>query len=374
MITNNISMLNPTKHTAGLSLIELMVALAISSLLMLGLVASFKSSSDSQKALEKAGILIENGRYAVNLIADDLRIAGYFGYYADESNPPTSLQDPCSTSTATLLTAVKMPIQGYPSSTLPTALSGTACASLLTSNNLKSGSDVLVVRRADTQMFSGTPVDGQIYVQANSDTINVLEGDSGAGTVNATSSNTVDGNAQALKKYPKVATSDWADIRKYHVDVYFVSPCAIGTGTNGVCQAGDARMPTLKRLELTASSGSTSMEIVPLVEGIEFMKVEYGIDTTPSTVDALTKLSGDSIPDTYVTAPTAAQWPYVVAARVYLLARATETTQGYTDSKSYTLGVVSGGTTIAAASDSYTRHVFSAEVRPMNLAGRREIP
>lgn len=370
-----------------------MVALAISSLLMLGLVASFKSSSDAQKQLEKAGILIENGRYALNLIADDLRVAGYFGFYSDESNPPTTLLDPCETgSTANLKTAVKMPIQGYnAASTTETILANASFDAstmtcddkgLFTSANLEPGSDVLVVRRADTQVFTGVPVDGQIYIQSNTAGINVLAGDSSAGSVSGSSSNTADGSAQSLRKYPKAASSGWADIRKYHVDVYFVAPCITGSGTNGVCTSSDSNpvtspknaVPTLKRLELTSSGGSTSMEIMPLVEGIEYMKVEYGIDTSPTVVNAVTKLSGDSIPDSYVTSPTAAQWPYVVATRVYILARATEPTNGYTDSKSYTLGLVGGGTTIAAAGDSYTRHVFSAEVRPMNLAGRREIP
>lgn len=378
---------------SGLSLIELMVALAISSLLMLGLAASFKSSSDAHKQLERAGDLIENGRYAISVLNDDISTAGYFGYYYNQSNPPTTLVDPCETSSlSNLTTAIKMPIEGYTAASLTQTIldnpsfdaSKMTCddKGLFTAANLAPGSDVLVIRRADTQALDGTPVDGQIYIQSNSSEIKVLRGNSSAGTVNNTSSNTADGSAQTIRKYPKATTSPddtyWGDIRKYHVDVYFVAPCITGSN-NGVCTAADAansknNIPTLKRLELSAASGATTMEIVPLVEGIEYFKVEYGIDTTPSTVNAVTKLTGDSIPDTYVTSPTAAQWPNVVSVRVYLLVRASDKTQGYIDSKTYTLGTVGGGTIVAPANDAYNRHVFSAEIRPMDLAGRREIP
>ena len=383
-----------TSKYSGLSLIELMVALAISSVLMLGLVASFKSSSDAHRQLERAGDLIENGRYAMSIIGEDVSTAGYFGYYYDQSNPPTTLADPCETSSLTNLTAaIKMPIEGYNAASLTQTIlanpsfdpSTMTCddKGLFTAANLAPGSDVLVVRRADTEALDGVPVTGQIYIQSNSDEIKVLLGNSSAGTVNETSTNTADGSAQTIKKYPKAASSPantyYGDVRKYHVDVYFVAPCITGSGTNGVCTAADAansknNIPTLKRLELTTVGGATTMQIVPLVEGIEYFKLEYGLDTSPATVNAMTKSIGDSIPDSYVTSPTASQWANVVSVRIYILARASDKTDGYVDSKTYTLGTVSGGTFIAAANDPYNRHVFSAEVRPMDLAGRREIP
>lgn len=375
---------------SGLSLVELMVALAISSLLMLGLVASFKSSSDAQKELEKASVLIENGRYAINVLSDDLKHAGFFGYYFNTADPG-ALQDPCALTTANLATALGMPMQGYASETLGEDIllhtdfdaSATTCddLGLFTDNNLADGSDVVVVRRANTEVFTGTPDNNEVYIQSNSRSINVFACSGSTCSMNGSSSS-LTSTVQALRKYPPLGTSSaYADIRKYNVHVYFVAPCIVGTDlvTDGVCTSADNAdpdngVPTLKRLELNTASGATTMEIVPLVEGVEYLKMEYGIDTSPTTVDTVTGLSGDSIPDSYVDYPTAAQWPYVVSARVFILARSTEKTDGYTDTKTYTLGTISGGTSVPAASDGYRRHVFSAEVRPMNLAGRREIP
>jgi type IV pilus assembly protein PilW len=383
------ALLHGPRTTAGLSLIELMVALIISSLLMLGLVSSFKTSSDAQKAIEKAGMLIENGRYAVNLLSDDIKHAGYYGQFFDLGDPPTTLQDPCETgSTGNLRTAMGMPLQGYTAASLTArpVISATSCdeKGLFTNANIATGSDMIVVRRASTEVFTGVPVDNEVYIQANNREVNILLGNEDAGAVSGTTAKGVDNvtrTSSTPRKYPRVSGSDYADTRKFIIHVYFVAPCSVGSGASGVCAAGDDDIPTLKRLELTAvdtdddgEGDTTAMDLVPLVEGIEYMKFEYGLDTSPSTVNSITGLTGDSVPDTYVTSPSAAQWPYVTTVRVYLLVRSTETTAGYTDAKSYTLGTVGGGTAIAAANDAYTRHVFSAEVRPANLAGRREIP
>jgi len=380
------------KRGSGLSLIELMIALLISSLLMLGLVSSFKTSSDAQKEIEKAGMLIENGRYAMSVLADDIHHAGFYGFFYETGTPPTTLQDPCETASLTNLhTAMGIPLQGYTAPSISTSIrqwpyygtwnSTSTCddKGFFTSANLAPGSDVVVVRRADTQVFTGTPTTGEIYLQANHRTASLLLGNQSAGTVdgNDPGSKTADNQDQSalnLRKYPTVTTAPWADTREYHVHVYFVAPCSIGSGTNGVCTTADDNIRTLKRLELTATGGATTMTLEPLAEGIEYLKLEYGIDNSPTTVNSITNSVGDGIPDSYITSPTAAEWPTVMAVRIYILARSTEATTGYTDAKAYTLGSVGGGTSISAANDPYTRHVFSAEVRPTNVAGRREIP
>src|SRR3970282_2307983 len=104
---------------------------------------------------------------------------------------------------------------------------------------------------------------------------------------------------------------------------YFVANNSVGT--DGV--------PTLKRAELTGSG----FTIVPLVEGVENLKLEYGIDA-----------NGDGMPEGYSTTPdtyggcvaaacAVANWRNVTMAKVYVLARNTEPSPGYTNSKTYTL-------------------------------------
>ena len=40
-------------------------------------------------------------------------------------------------------------------------------------------------------------------------------------------------------------------VRQYHVYIYYISTCSIGTGTGGACQSTDPQIPTLKRAELS---------------------------------------------------------------------------------------------------------------------------
>ena len=369
---------NITKKQLGLSLIELMVAVAIGAFLMLGLTTTFRNSSESQRALTKSSQLIENGRYAISILDEDLRHAGYYGYFYLLDDPPANVPDPCEISSlARLKEGMSVPVQTYTAATnftdraVITSTPATTChAALLTDLNLSAGSDILVVRRANTAVFLGSPNTNEVYIQSNARSANLMYGVSAA-TVPTNSADN-DGTANLMKFPSKTGDTTVADTRSYEVHVYFIAPCSFGNGANDVCTATDDGIPTLKRLELSSDGTNTEMAIVPLVEGIEYMKLEYGLDTSPTTVNPVTKLQGDGVPDSYVTSPTQAQWPAVVSVRVHLLARSPQATRDHTDTKRYKLA----GTTLPASltNDSFKRHVFSTEVRSMNMSGRREIP
>jgi len=362
------------RYSSGMSLIELMVAIAIGSLLMLGLASTFKNSSDTQREIERSGRLIENGRYAIDLLTTELHHAGYFGHFYAAVAAPGALPDPCEVSNLTNLTAaMSMPIQGYAAANLTTRpdIAATTCddKGLFTNANLSPGSDIFVVRRASTAVFTGTPITNEVYIQANPRTMNILPGNSSA-TVPAMAANNT---AQTMRKFPHDSTNtEPADTHKYQVHAYFVAPCSFGTGNNGVCTAADDTTPTLKRLELTSNGTSTIMRIVPLVEGVEYMKITYGIDTIPATINPATGFAGDGVPDVYTATPALTEWPLVVAARIYLLMRATEPSPGFVDTKQYAFPPTA--ITLGPFNDGFKRQVYSTEVRPMNLAGRREVP
>ncbi len=273
------------------------------------------------------------------------------------------------------------PIQGFaaasltvfPNPTAITALTPYDDKGLFTNTNLTSGSDVLAIRRASTTIFTGAPTTNDVYLQANGSARTILFGSASGNVPTTNAAGTTNLVGTAMAKYPFSTTNNsFADTWKYNVHVYFVAPCSFGTGANDLCQTGDDAIPTLKRLELTSVSGATTMKIEPLVEGIEYMKVRYGIDNSPTTINATTGFAGDGIPDVYDPAVTAAQWPLVVSIRIYLLVRSPEATTGYTDTKTYDFS----NTTVSLGpfNDAFKRHVYSSEVRPMNLAGRREIP
>jgi type IV pilus assembly protein PilW len=118
------------------------------------------------------------------------------------------------------------------------------------------------------------------------------------------------------------------------------------------------------------------------------MKLEFGVDTTRTdtttgasltTTNANTGKVGDGVPDNYTLTPALADYANTVSVRVDLLVRNAEKSTGYTDNKTYNLGVdptvlTSPAWTITAPGDAYRRHVYAAEVRLVNLAGRKENP
>ena len=169
------------------------------------------------------------------------------------------------------------------------------------------------------------------------------------------------------RTFPLIAAS----IRKYRTHIYFVAPCSTPNGGGVLCtgSADDlgSPLPTLKRLELGAGGAFT---IVPIVEGIEAIRVEYGVDSSPTIADPGTGLIGDGLPDAFVNAPSVAEMGNAVAARIYVLARNTSPSGGYVDDKTYTMGTL----TTTATNDKYKRHVYGAETRIANQSGRREIP
>ena len=97
--------------------------------------------------------------------------------------------------------------------------------------------------------------------------------------------------------------------------------------------------------------------ITPLVEGIEYMQLDYGLDTDL-----------DGLANNYIQAPAATEWPNIVTVKVNILARNTESTTGYTDTKIYNLGLAENVTPGGA----FKRHVYTQLIRLNNPAGRRE--
>ncbi len=74
------------KYAAGVTLIELMVALAIGAVLMLGLVQVFAASRSAYQMSEGMARVQENSRFAMDFIQRDLRMAGHFGCSTDQAH------------------------------------------------------------------------------------------------------------------------------------------------------------------------------------------------------------------------------------------------------------------------------------------------
>lgn len=82
------------RTSRGLSLIEIMIALAISSLLILGLVQVFSASRSAYQLSEGLARTQENARFAIDFLQRDIRMAGHFGCVNDQAHFVKNEGDP----------------------------------------------------------------------------------------------------------------------------------------------------------------------------------------------------------------------------------------------------------------------------------------
>ena len=344
---------SPTRRAqAGISLIELMISMAIGLFLLAGLVAVFVNSAQSSAELSKAAQQVENGRFAMQTLVEDLQHAGYYGqYFAVDAPVATLLPDACDYGAsgppyAALREALLLPVQGY--GDWDASLS--AC---LPAANHKAGTDILVVRRADTTATTGSNFDiGRLYLQTNANSQEANNPLIRAAT--ATNGSLGTGNTFWLLD----KNSQPGPVRKLRVHIYFVSPCSTPTVCTG--GSGDDGVPTLKRLELV----SGGFAVVPIAEGIENLQFDYGVDADE-----------DGAPEApFVETPANPQaWANVVAINVNLIARNVEGSAGYSDPKTYQVGEFVTWTPTGGDLQ-FKRHAYSELARIVNVSARRETP
>ena len=330
----------------GMTLVELMVSITIGLFLVLGLVTLFASMSSTRSELDKSSRQIENGRYAIQMLSDETRHAGYYGSLVNSPALPssvTSLPDPCSTDLTVIRNSMGLPIQGYAGAASATTLSAGNLGCL---TNYMANTAVLVVRRASTNVgFSSASFNIQVSGCAGDAAPYLVLGDSTAGNFTL--------HKNISPGCTPITGAALADITPYLTRIFFVSSCSTLT-SSGACNDS---VPTLKRIDIAPAGRTTT----PLVEGIEDIQFDYGIDS-----------SLDGAPDLYTSSATPTptsltDWQNVMTLRIYVLARNLDQTAGYTDTRTYQLGPVSfnpGG--------AYKRHAYSELVRINNPAGRRE--
>lgn len=330
----------------GFSLVELMISITIGLIVLAVLATIFANTSRARAELERSSQQVDNGRYAVELLSQDLQLAGYYGELDVGVLPvPGALPDVCSTDPVVWNAALPLHVQG--------AIDGGAMPSCLPAS-MKDGTDVVAVRRARTCVAGSADCDALVpaepYVQVGL-----------CSTTPAPYALGVAADTAFALQLKDCATA--AGLRRFVTHIYFI----------GDDNGSGLAVPTLTRLEL---SGGAFTE-VPLVEGIERLRVEYGIDSDgDGAPDAYT-----NDPDTYTYAGCASctppqNWANVVTAKLHVLSRALETSPGYVNTKVFEMGVDAMGAPVRVGpfGDGFRRQVYSAALRVMNVSGRRDAP
>jgi type IV pilus assembly protein PilW len=340
----------------GLTLVELMVSIVISLMVMTAMASLYANVSSGRAEIERVSRRMENGRYGLNVLADEIQNAGYFAEFDPRALAlPTTNPDPCATTVADLGTALRVSVQGYDNA------DGSALACL---TDVKAGSDIIVLRRlngcANGSSGCTALVGGEVGFQASSCSD---AAELGSGNVSNFFKLSATTNAFTLRQ--RNCTSA-AEVRKLFVRIFYIA-------NND--KAGDG-IPTLKKAELSGSGFVESS----VAQGVDSLQIEYGLDTAGNGVPTVYTAN----PDAYLacnasTTPTCVgHWASVVTAKIHMLARSVDASPGFSDSKTYTLGRAADGTggisgsqvTVGPYSDAFKRTVFQSVVRFQNPALR----
>lgn len=343
----------------GFSLAELMIAAAIGLVILAGMTTLFVNNTRAQTEIEKANRQVENGRFGIQMLAADLRNAGYYAEFDLAGMPAMgAVPDPCAVTLAAITDALPAPVQGIDNAT---------AGELSCAPGLRAGTDVLVVRRTATcvvgQPGCSTLADGGPFFQAS---LCPNQSELGSGLV--TNHYRLDLTTATLNRRkndcgPVAGSGTPADVRRYLTHIYYIADND---------RPGDG-VPTLKRVELGMSGGQLRTTVVPLVNGIENLQLEYGVDTVrDGSADVFTPVPLMAAGCTEAGCPQT-NWTKVVSVKLSLLARNVEPTAGFTDNKRYQLGLDADGepNVVGPTGDAFKRHVFQSMVVLPNPAGRR---
>lgn len=371
----------PRQSAKGVSLVELMVAIAIGLVISLAVTILFSQVIFGFKRSDEGSRVLENGNFAIRILGEDLRMAGYMGLFDDPARVElakagmisTSADQNCGATNWALPYDATSRTVRYIEQLAPSAV---AC---IPSGGFDSNSNALIVRRASgiEVLPANIAADNSLYVQSShtgaiafmgKDYTSQVKGADrhmrictytpGAGAcVDKDGCSCPKTGANANKG--SVALAD-GPINAYLAQVYYVRPCSRPAGTT--CAATDDNgqpIPTLVRRQLSNTDPITFIE-VPVAEGVERMAFSWGIDT-----------NNDGAPDRYEATPDAATLSTAVTVRMSLLLRTRQMEQGEVDSgTTYTLA---DGSSYACsgASCRYRRYMLTDTVQLKNYAIRR---
>ena len=351
--------MNALSKSQGFSLVELMIAMVLGLVLMGGVIQVFLTTKQAYNLNEEMAWIQENARFSVGFMAEDLRMAGYYGCASRSSSVANVLDDPG----ASWVTDFGKGIFGYDGddNNFPTATFPRPVTSTLPNSVPKT--DVFTIHKAD--------LDNAFQVTGHNSNSAVISVESPHNFTEGTILIVSDCHHSAVFQTTAPQTQ-----KVNHNSGNSVSPgnCTKGLGLRFVCSANgtgytygsDAFLmraighayyideasngvPSLYRESLDTGGSTTTAE--EMVQGVENMQIQYGLDK-----------DGDFIPDRYVDADGVAadEWETdVVSARITLLLRSLTELASEPQAFSY-LG------TSYTPTDKHVRRVYSTTVKLRN--------
>ena len=308
------------KQQAGLSLIEIMVALVIGSLLLLGAASLLINNKRIYQTQDQLGRMQENARFAVQRMFHDISMAGYFGCTGAAGAITNNLNNNLATGGADY--DVSRPVEGFDNATGNWQPSGRTF-SPSPARTRASGTDGITVRGMSGMSYyldSASPITSQtddvkVKIPAGIELDKAIEEDDyvmladckGADIFQATAVTPDTGNRTLTLEHKTSGDNKTASLHKLYQDYENRD-----RGTNKKPVARVARLNVNRYYIAPGSKGGTSLyrNNEELVEGVQDMQLLYGIDS--ATDDNAT-------PDQYVNAAgVGTDWSKIVSVKITL--------------------------------------------------------
>ncbi len=320
------------KHQTGLSLIELMVAIVIGSLLLLGAASLMINNKRIYQTQDQLGRMQESARFAIQRMFHDISMAGYFGCTGKggdsiknhlKASLPAARKDYEDYDTSE-------PVEGFDNATGNWQPSGRAFA-----RAPAAGTDGITVRSMSGMSYrlkspvTSQTADVEVAIPADVELDKAIEKDDyvmladckgadifqATGVTSAGRTLTLEHAASGDNKtanlrqlYENYENNDEtgqpvAKVAKLNISRYYIAASSKGPHPNG-----DARF-------------SLYQNNTELVEGVRDMQVLYGIDTDNDA---------NATPNQYVAAAAGINWSNVVSVKITLTFEPTD--RNYADS------------------------------------------
>ncbi len=341
----------------GITLVEIMIALVLSLLLSAGAIQVYVSNKATYQTAEALARIQENGRFAVEFMTKEIRMAGFVGCQV------TSIGNSIDNTSGNWKYDFTNSVLGYEGgvSTFPSEISGSVI----------SNSDAVVISRgSETNYYVDNHDSGAaeieltddhdmqqgeilmitdclnsqagIFQQSNTnpsnniDTINHLT--SGAASPGNCTTN-LKGNFDCSDTSTSSAGTydEDAQILRMKNTIFYIA--------DGRKNSQGAAIPALYRSYV--SSDGTTILSEELIEGIENFQILYGEDTDGTA---------DGIANRYRTADNVSDWTKVASVRLFILARSIDPTVG--DKTNTFLGTTT--------TDRYIRRQYTATIQVRN--------
>lgn len=303
----------------GMSLIELMVALAIGLALTGAAIMIYLNNRHAWSVQNNLGLLQENGRFALQILREDIRLAGYWGLNISPDTitnaEPIIMANECSSGWATRYTR---PVEAGNNSNAD-------YAGCIPDSDHKQNTDILTLRRASSER-----VDIDSITRSNMYLLTSLT----EGVVFMADRDAMLDEGVDLDASPSA-------VHRVLAHAYYIRPFS-GKKGDGI--------PTLMRE--VVSAGSVSAE--PMVELVEDLQITFGLDSNgDGGVDVY---DNDGIP--------AEEAGKVVTIVVEILVRTADSEAGYNNTREYRIG-----DRVRSFNDGFRRQVFRDTVYLRNHRG-----